>query len=274
MSRIGLLLVISLFYLPGNAQEMSKPVVGVADFTSEVDSKYARSVAEKVVEVVTNTHRFTVVDRTSYAKVEAELEFQKSEHFLNSKTVQQETSLAAEYIIVGHIVKMSVYAIKNTDGSTNGYKASTAFTLKVNEVESGRTTEAENFQTTVSPLMLSPESAVNEALRDLEPELADYFKRNFPLKTRISKIITTRKDAAATLLVEGAKSFGLNEGDELTVEFIDMVGGKPYPSAIGEIRVSRLAGEDFSECTVTSGGRDILARFNASEKLVCTLKAD
>ena len=158
-------LATSLF---GYSQEDLKPVIGVAEFTKEVDSKYASAVAEKVVEVVTNTRRFIVVDRTSYDKLKEELEFQKSEAFLDSKNlVKQDANLAAHYMIIGHIVKMNIYAMKNADGSVNGYKASTAFTLKVNNVETGTTTEAKSFQTSVSPLMLSPESAVNEALKSI-----------------------------------------------------------------------------------------------------------
>jgi hypothetical protein len=262
-------LVSSLF---GYSQTDSKPVVGVAEFTKEVDSKYASSVAEKVVQVVTNTKRFIVVDRTSYEKVKQELEFQKSEAFLDSKnTVKQDAALAAQYMIIGHIVKMSVYAMKNPDGSVNGYKASVAFTLKVNDVETGKTTESESFQTEVSPLMLSPESAVNEALKSVEPNLTAYFIKTFPLTTKISKILTTKKDAATTVLISGGKTFGFNEGDKLTVEKLEMIDGKPYPTQIGEIKIVKIAGDDFSECSVSDGGKEILSRFNAAEKLSCKL---
>ncbi len=258
--------------LIGYSQTDSKPVVGVAEFTKEVESKYASSVAEKVVQVVTNTKRFIVVDRTSYDKVKQELEFQKSEAFLDSKnTVKQDAALAAQYMIIGHIVKMSVYAMKNPDGSVNGYKASTAFTLKVNDVETGKTTEAESFQTEVSPIMLSPESAVNEALKSIEPQLTSYFIKTFPLTTKISKVLTSKKDAATTVLIAGGKAFGFKEGDKLTVEKIEMIDGKPYPSQIGEIKIIKIAGDDFSECSVSDGGKEILSRFNAAEKLSCKL---
>jgi hypothetical protein len=254
------------------AQPDIKPIVGVSEFTSEVDSKYAGAVAEKVVEVVTNSKRFTVVDRTSYDKVKQELEFQKSEAFLDSKnTVKQDAVLAAHHIIVGHILKMSIYAMKNTDNSVNGYKASISFTLKVNDVESGITTEAESFQTVVSPLMLSPESAVNEALKSVEPQLSDYFARNFPLTTKVSKILTEKKGAAVNILIAGGRSYGFKEGDKLAVEKIEMLEGKPYPSEIGQIKVVKLAGDDFSECVVINGGKAILEGFAAAQKITCKL---
>jgi hypothetical protein len=272
MRRYTALLICIVSSVIGYSQADTKPVIGVAEFTKEVDSKYAGAVAEKVVEVVTNSRRFTVVDRTSYDKVKKELEFQKTEAFLDSKnTVKQDAALAAQFIIAGHILKMSVYAMKNSDGTINGYKASAAFTIKVNDVETGKTTESESFQTEVSPLMLSPESAVNEALRSVEPGLTSYFNKTFPLTTKISKILTTKKEAAATVLISGGRSFGFKEGDKLVVEKIELIDGKPYPSQVGEIRVVKMAGDDFSECSVSEGGKEILAIFNAAQKLSCKL---
>lgn len=272
MKRTISLVICLLSSLIGYSQADSKPILGVAEFTSEVNSKYSSAVAEKVIEVVTNSKRFTVVDRTSYDKVKKELEFQKTEAFLDSKsTVKQDVALAAQNMIVGHIVKMSIYAMKNSDGSINGYKASVAFNLKVNEVESGKTTEAQSFQTAVSPLMLSPESAINESLHSVEQNLADYFVKTFPLTSKIIKIIAIKKEAANIVLIANGKAYGFKEGDKLSVEKIEMLEGKPYPTQIGEIKITKLAGEDFSECSVSNGGSSILSSFNAAEKLRCTL---
>jgi hypothetical protein len=258
--------------LTSYSQVDNKPVVGVAEFTSEVNSPFAASVAEKVAQIVTNTRRFTIVDRTSYDKVKEELELQKSEAFLDSKnTVKQDVALAAQFLIVGHLVKMNIYAMKNPDGSVNGYKASAAFTLKVNDVELGKTTEAESFQTEVSPLMLSKEAAVNEALKSIEPALNDYFVKTFPLTTKIIKILSNKKDAATTVLIAGGRTFGFKNGDKLIVERIEMLDGKPYPSEIGELKITKIAGDDFSECGVTKGGKEIFSLFNAAETLNCKL---
>ncbi|MCX6329019.1 MAG: penicillin-binding protein activator LpoB, partial [Bacteroidia bacterium] len=148
MKRLVFVIICLLNSLWSYSQTDSRFVVGVSEFTSEEDSKYSRAVAEKIVQVVTNTKRFNVVDRTSYDKVKQELELQKTEAFLDSKNnVKQDAALAAQYMIIGHIIKNPVYAMKNPDGSVNGYKASVAFTLKVNEVETSKTTEAESFQT-------------------------------------------------------------------------------------------------------------------------------
>jgi len=253
-------------------QTDNRKVVGVTKFTSEVPSPFCASVAEKVVQVVTNTRRFIVVDRTSYDKVQEELEFQKSEAFIDSKnTAEQGVAVAAEYIIIGHIIKMNIYTMKNPDGTVNGYKASTSFTLKVNNVESGITTEAESFQTSVSPLAASKEQAVNQALKSVEEPLNDYFKKTFPVNVNIVKIVESKKDAVSVVLLDGGKTQGLKENDLLEVELIEMLGGKPYPNVIGELKVAKLSGSDFAECKVTKGGKEIFSNFNAKNQLNCKL---
>ncbi len=254
------------------SQTDNRKVVGVAEFTSETDSPFATSVAEKVVEMVAKTKRFIVVDRTSYNKVKEELEFQKSEAFLDSKnTAKQGVAVAAQYMIIGHLVKMNIYRMKNSDGTTNGFKASASFTLKVNDVESGITTEAESFQTEVSPMAASKEQAVNQALQSVEGALFDYFAKTFPLTVKIAKIIETKKNEAKTILIDGGQALGVTEGDIFSVEFIEMLNGKPFPNEIGRLEVVKLVGADFAECKVVKGGGEILARFNAADNITCKL---
>lgn len=263
MKRLVVILLSFVSGLNAHSQTDNKPVVGVQKFTSEVNSLFVNSVYEKVVQVVTNTHRFTLIDLVGADKMTEEL---KSEKYLDSKNEQKKIDLLTmQYMIIGHLVKLNIYTMKNPDGSVNGFKASAAFTLKVNNIETGKTTEAAHFQTEVSPQAMSKEQAVNQALLSVETALNDYFSKTFPLATNIVKVFDAKK-----VLVAGGKEFGLKEGDKLIVERIEMLNGKPYPTEIGELKVTKLAG-DFSECSVSKGGKEILAAFSAAEKLNCKL---
>lgn len=269
-------LVLITFLVSGinahSQENRDKMVVGIAKFTSEVNSPFVDAVAEKVVQVVSNTKRFIVVDRTSYDKVKEELEFQKTEAFLDSKnTVQQDIALAAQYMIIGHLIKMNIYSMKNPDGSINGYKASAAFTLKVNNVETGETTEAAHFQTSVSPMAMSKEQAVNQALESVEQSINSYFTKTFPVYAKILRIQESKKDIAKFLLINGGKQAGMAVGNSLSVELIEMLDGKPYPNEIGILTIEKLSGEDFAECKVVKGGKEIQTHFTAAEALRCKL---
>lgn len=267
---VVLLALVQATLLPAQVDE--RMVVGVAKFSSEVDSPFADAVAEKVVQIVTNTHRFIVVDRTSYDKIKEELEFQKSEAFLDSKnTVRQDVAVAAQKMIIGHLVKMNIYTLRNADGGVSGYKASAAFTLKVNDVATGRVTEAEHFQTLESPLAASKEQAVNQSLNSLDPILHAYIAKTFPVSVEIVKVLEQKKETATRLLIGGGKTYGLAEGNILKVEVIEMLNGLPYPTEIGELKVLNLAGENFAECKVVKGGKAISQHLASNANIQCTL---
>ena len=171
MKKIVFMITLFVHCALCNAQTGSdtRTVVGVSEFTCETDSKYAKLVTEKVVEMLTNAKRFRVVDRTSHDKIKAELELQKTEAFFDSKNlVEQDVAIAAEKMITGHINKIPVYSIKNTDGSVRGYKGSVSFQMKIVDVATGESTEATSFEGKASELMLSPESAVTQAMQSLQ----------------------------------------------------------------------------------------------------------
>lgn len=270
--RIFLSFILLLSFGHCFAQNDELPVVGVSKFSAEKESKFTGAVTQKVIEILTKSHRFRVLDRTSYDKVKEELELQKSESFIDSKNLaDQNASLAAQFLVTGHIIKMNVYAMKNTDGSVNGYKASTSFQLKVNDVSKGDSDKAESFQTSVSPLMLSAESAVAEAVKSIDQALNEWVMTNFPVSVRLVKVLSSKKDGAESVLISGGKSFGLKVGDKFTVEKIELLDGLPYPTKIAELKLTKLAGDNFAECEVNKGGTELLSRFNAAEKIICTL---
>lgn len=256
-----------------HAQEDSRTVVGVAAFTCEGSQQYAGLVTENVVEMLTNSHRFRVVDRTSIDKVQAELELQKSEAFIDSKnTAAQGVAVAAEKMITGHITKIPVYAIKNSNETIKGYQASVAFQMKVVDVETGLSTEATSFQGKTSELMLSPESAVNDAMASLKNELEYYFRVNFPLTTKVVKILDSKNSVATKVLLAAGTSQGVKAGDKFNVEYIELLAGQPYPSSIGIIKVIKVSGDYFCECEVPKKmGAELFSRFLANDKMDCKL---
>lgn len=251
----------------------TRPVVGVAKFTCEVDATYSGLVTEKVVEMLTKTKRFRVVDRTSNDKIKAELELQKTEAFMDSKNlVEQDVAVAAEKMITGHISKLPIYRIKNSSGSTRGYKAAVHFQLKVVDVETGLSSEATSFQGKTSEEMLSPESALSASMNSLSEELFEYFRLNFPIQGKIVKVLEQKKNVAKTLLINVGNEQGVKVGDKFRIQTIEMIDGQPYPTEIGIISVRKLSGATFSECDVPSKiGEAVLSAYVAKQKIECEL---
>lgn len=250
-----------------------RPVLGVAQFSCKEASPFAPLVTEKVVEMLTNSKRFRVVDRTSNDKIKQELELQKSEAFIDSKNlVEQDIAVAAEKMITGEIVKIPVYRMRNGDGTVRGYKASVAFQMKIVDVATGLSTEATSFEGKASKECLSPESAVTMAMMSLEEELSEYFRLNFPITAKISKILKEKNGIAEIVLVKAGIKQGIKVGDRFKVESIEILDGELLPTDLGIITVCELKGDAYSECKVKKKeGRAIFEHFNANKNIKCSL---
>ncbi len=276
MRIIAIILAVAVCILKGYAQPSStddRQVVGVAEFSCKENSPYTSLVTEKVVEMLTNSKRFRVVDRTSRDKITQELELQKSEAFMDSKNlVEQDVAVAAEKIITGEIVKIPVYRIKNADSSVRGYKASVAFQMKVVDVATGLSTEATSFEGKASKECLSPESAVTMAMMSLQDRMAEYFRLNFPVTAKLMKILEEKNGSAKTVLIKAGKEQGVTAGDKFNVECIEILDGEKLPTDLGTVTVTSLRGDTYSECKVNGKeGKGIYENFNANKKIVCTL---
>ncbi len=247
----------------------TRPVVGVAEFSCQEYSPYTGLVTEKVVEMLTNTRRFRVVDRTSIDKIQSELELQKSEAFLDSKNrVEQDIAVAAEKMITGHIVKIPVYRIKNPNGSVRGFKASVGFEMKVVDVATGLSSEATSFQGKASDECMSPEAAVNMAMQSIQTEIGNWFRDNFPITCSIVRVV----DNKMVIISAGAEQ-GVRAGDTLKVEAIELIDGYPYHKVLGEIKIKTVAGPNFSECEVPKKIMEqIRTYFDNAIRLNCELK--
>lgn len=249
-----------------------REVVGVAAFKIDAESPYASLVTEKVIEVLKNSNRFVVVDRTNRDKVQEELEYQKREEFIGKDVAEQGSSLAAKKLVQGTITKIPVYRIKNSDGSVRGYKASVAFQLKVDDVASQQTTEAMFFEGKASKECVSAQAAVQMAMNSLEPALAEYVRTTFPLNAQIMKIVDADNGKAVTILIKCGKKHGVKVGDRFSVSAIEILEGEEIPTEIGGITVTKLVGEVFSECKVDKKTQQqLFGMFNANTKLRCTL---
>lgn len=276
MRFIAIAIVMTVCIFQGYAQsnDDDRQVVGVAEFTCKENSPYTPLVTEKVVEMLTNSKRFRVVDRTSRDKIMQELELQKSEAFIDSENlVEQDVAVAAEKMITGEIVKIPVYRFKNGNGSVRGYKASVAFQMKVVDVATGLSTEATSFEGKASDECLSPESAVTMAMMSLQDRMAEYFRINFLVTAKLMKIVSEKNGTAETILIKAGKKHGIKVGDKFTIESLEMLEGEVLPTTLGTATVTTLKGEAYSECKVGSkeAGKAIYSEFNANRNIKCSL---
>lgn len=272
--------IILLFSTLSKAQD--KTSIGILPFTY-VNGASNQQTTNSIQETVTNgfvkTKRFNIVDRTKMDALRSEKNLQKSEDFIDGNVVQQGVSLGANYLVSGHVVSANAEQMRADDGTIT-YKTKLSINLKVIDVATGQVVSSETIEPKSGNSLLgafglgasTPEASIAKAIKDIEEKVDDFVSRNFPISFFIAEIQEKdNKGAAIKLMIAGGSDFGLSKGDKLKVVEISVmeVGGKKLTrkKEIGELKITKVEDENFSTCSVNSGGIDIAAKFEAKANI-------
>jgi hypothetical protein len=267
-----LIILLCLAIYNSNAQqgEDYRLIVGVAKFTSTnvKQERFANMVSERVLDVLNQQNRFQVIDLDGTARQEA---ISKSQENYKSKNwIEANKSISAEYTLTG--VLTSIKFIRLNAGK--GYKATITYITKIINTESGEIIQngTATFTSSKSEIKLTPESALQSALQTTVASLSLYFSSSFPIKLNLVRIEKEKKGKALDVLLDGGSKIGISLNTKYDAYFIDNSLGKPLPKFIGEVKITRILSEDFSEAKVTDGGKDIFRYLNDGKKIICKSK--
>jgi hypothetical protein len=267
-----LIILLCLAIYNSNAQqgEDYRLIVGVAKFTSTnvKQERFANMVSERVLDVLNQQNRFQVIDLDGTARQEA---ISKSQENYKSKNwIEANKSISAEYTLTG--VLTSIKFIRLNAGK--GYKATITYITKIINTESGEIIQngTATFTSSKSEIKLTPESALQSAIQTTVASLSQYFSSSFPIKLNLVRIEKEKKGKALDVLLDGGSKIGISLNTKYDAYFIDNSLGKPLPKFIGELKITRILSEDFSEAKVTDGGKDIFKYLNDGKKIICKSK--
>jgi hypothetical protein len=274
-----------------NGQE--KIGVGIMPFTyvqGAASFQDVNSIQETVTNAFVKTKRFNIVDRSKMDALKKEKDLQKSEDFIDGSVIQQGVSLGASFLISGHVISAQAERMETAPDPNTGrvivtYKSKLSITLKVIDVATGQVIVSETIEpkggSALGGLMgvapSSPEAAITKAIKDIEVKIDDFVSINFPATFPIVEIQEKDKKGNATIImIAGGSGFNLKKGDKLKVvevTTVDVNGKKlERKKEIGELKITKVEDENFSTCSVSSGGIDISAKFEAKAKLLVITK--
>lgn len=266
--------------------------VGIMSFTYVDDAasyENVNSIQETVTNAFVKTKRFNIVDRSKMDALKREKELQKTEDFIDGSTIEQSANLGASFLIAGHVISATTEQMESApDDNGNvkiSYRAKLAISLKVIDVATGQVVTSETIEpqggTGLGGLLgtgpATPQAAMTKAINDIVGKVDFFVDKNFPVSFSIVEI--QEKDGkgnAKVVMIAGGSDFNLQKGDKLqVVEVTEIeVNGKKLErkKPIGELKISRVEGESFSICTVSSGGIEINSKFESKSKLFVTTK--
>ncbi len=255
-------LLLSLSQLTVSAQEYR---IAVTDFQTGgrpnifgdvvrgVDTDVAREeyrqVQQYVMEVFLENNRFVLLDRSQLAPLDQERELQRDEDFLEGYVVEQFSAVGADYLLSGrisrrsHELTLSLFTIG--DQALIGQQS---IPLRVGWLS--------DFQST--------RRAVQDGTRQF---IASYFPSEIPV-IRVLK----GNGRAREVLIAGGQNHGLRNRLTLSVkvEELEEVNGEEIPRliTIAEIKVEEVENENFSRCSVRSGGRALYEYLELDRRLI------
>ena len=274
-------------------QAQEKTGVGIMAFTfvqGAAGSQDVNSIQETVTNAFVKTKRFNIVDRSKMDALKKEKDLQKSEDFIDGTVIAQGVSLGANFLISGHVISAQAERMETAPNSTTGqvivtYKAKLSISLKVIDVATGQVITSETIEpkggSTLGGMMgmapSSPEAAISKAIKGIEEKVDDFVNKNFPATFPIVEIQEKDSKGNATkIMIAGGSAFNLKKGDKLKVVEVSTieVNGKKLErkKEIGELKITKVEDENFSTCSVSSGGIDINAKFEAKAKLLVITK--
>jgi curli biogenesis system outer membrane secretion channel CsgG len=263
-----------------------KTSVGILPFTYVQNSASignVNSIQETVINAFVKTKRFNIVDRSKMDALKNEKELQKTDDFIDGSVVDQGKNLGAAFLISGHVISAQSEQMRSDDGKGNvtiSYKAKLAISLKVIDVATGQVITSETIEpksgSTLGGMFgigsSSASDAITKSITKIEEKIDEFVSRNFPIYFSIAEIQEKdSKGGASVILLAGGSGFGLKKGDKLkVVELTEMeVNGKKLTrkKEIGELKITNVEDENFSICSVNTGGDIINSKFEGKAKL-------
>jgi hypothetical protein len=277
-----------VFSMQQNCFAQEKTTVGIMALSyapEAVSSQYVNSIQEKLTDAFVKTKRFNVVDRSKMDALTNEKELAKTEAFIDSKVIEQGKSLGAAFLVSGHVISAAANQITHQDPTTGqtvseGFKAKLSISVKVIDVSTGEVIASETIEPKggsflgemTGMLPKTADAAIAKAINDIEKKIDTFVAHNFPVTLSIVEIQEKNsKGEAITVLISGGSALGISKGDKLKVVEISEieVNGNMMQRKknIGELRIVKVEDENFSICSVKSGGIDITSKFEAKAKI-------
>jgi len=270
------------------AQE--KTAVGILPFTyvqGAASPQDVNSIQETVINGFVKTKRFNIVDRSKMDALKQEKDLQKSEDFIDGSVIQQGISLGANFLISGHVISAQAQRMETTPDENGkiviSYKAKLSITLKVIDVSTGQVVVSETIEPKGGSMLggmlgvapSTPQAAITKAIKDIEDKVDDFVNKNFPVTFPVVEIQEKDSKGNATkIMIAGGTDFNLIKGQKLQVLEVSIieVNGKKLErkKAIGELKIEKVEGENFSICSVKKGGLEIASKFEAKAHLLVT----
>lgn len=243
-------------------------------------SAFAEAATQRAVEAFVKIGRFTILDRTAMEKIMTEQNFQLTDNADPNSVSKIGALMGAQYLVNGQIQSVGTNpAFASGTNDKVGYYGSLEMQVTILDVSTGQVMQSRHLNGATNEFLeryeSTPEKAVNVALDQCADELKKWLRTVFPAEGSIYEITKKDKKEAITVSITCGKDIGVRKDDKFKVCSVKEI---PHPTEEGKtflkttdigMLVVKKVEEDgvFSTCSVEKGGKEILDRITAGEKL-------
>lgn len=275
MKKLSVLLTLMMMVSVLFAQE--KEAVLIGEFVCKYKNSEAinNNVRNIVIQAFTNKGMHKVIDLNALSSVQKEKFRQSGEGGMNqanSERLSLCTEVGADYIVNGTVTNYDVTTLKSDDGSVS-YDAVLTINLIVTNVIDGATKGTSTITARTTIPCDTQDLALTKAVSTSEMKVKKFIGETFKLEVQIVQILEKTEKEASKVLLEVGSGMGVKKNDIFIVNEEQKIGSKVRLIELGKLKVTKVDGEDFSQCKVSDGGEKILSAFNEGKKMKIVYKA-
>jgi hypothetical protein len=259
--------------------------IGLLPFKyTRYDDESAALLAEgKFYEMLINSKRVSVLERTFFSDLEDEKSRQTQADFIDGTTISKTRSEGAKYLLVGQVASCSYNENRSKEtGQITSYSCNLVLNIRLVDVESSNSLFSKQIQPpaiNLGGLLKSTptrETALSAAVDALARPMSDLLDEFFPIEAEIIEV--TEKDATKVreVILGIGKSKGINKGDVFSIFSIvpKTINGveEKLEREIGSVKVSEEPSQNLSTATVSKGGQDMLTLQAQGVKLIARIQ--
>lgn len=248
-----------------------------------VSDDVRNQVEQFVLQALVDEQRFEVLERSQFAALEAERNFQTA---MSDQERQAIDELGARFTVIGTVNQSSMERRSLNNGVA--YDATIGYGLRIVDVSTGKVAYSGEFSSSTGNLgdvfskmfqdSTSAGGALRSALKTTEKTLAKFIDQSFPIFAKVISIErSNRRGEALEVLISGGPADGIGKKTEL-VTFLRSeieVDGEVIvrERVLGALKVVRDEGQKLSICKVRSGGKALAEAIAAGNTVHVKVKS-
>lgn len=237
--------------ISGKSQSDEKVIIIVPfyaknrQYNAAADQVYSYAMTEFV-----KSRRARFVEREKFSQIELEKMINSGDDFNPLNVIDIDQSIGGTHLLIGKINSCDTERKRRDSGDTY-YTCNIQTSIRVVNIETGEIEMSDDWESGgLLPITASSEEgAVAKASKSQRRDASKFLDEFFPLVGSIKKVISDDE-----FIVGLGRADGVNEKDILEVFTVEDMGGDPFYTLLGSIKVTEVNGPSL--CTAKLKGTE------------------